>query len=97
MPNESTITTKVLKYLNKQPQCLFIKKHNNQYARKGEPDILGCVSGRFVAIEMKIPGKEPTPIQYKRLREWEQAGAVAFWATSLEEVLEKLREGGIEV
>ncbi|MCM8750408.1 hypothetical protein NET02_14755 [Thermomicrobiaceae bacterium CFH 74404] len=29
--------------------------------RPGVPDVLACVQGRFVAIEVKRPGRRPTP------------------------------------
>lgn len=50
--------------------------------RGGEPDLLGCIEGRFVACELKQPGKVPDPRQYKRLRDWAAAGALAFWCTT---------------
>lgn len=48
----------------------------------GHPDLLCCLRGRFVAIELKQPGKVPTPLQMKRLRDWAAAGALAGWATT---------------
>lgn len=56
-------------------------------SRAGEPDILGSVPGqvvrgRLLACELKQPGKKPTALQYKRLRDYEAAGALAGWATT---------------
>jgi hypothetical protein len=34
------------------------------------------------AIEVKRPGKEPTPIQWRRLNEIEAAGGKGFWGTA---------------
>ena len=55
--------------------------------KKGTPDILACVPGRivvgrFVACELKQPGEKPTPLQFKRLRDYAAAGALAGWATT---------------
>lgn len=89
---ETTITNRIKDYINAIDGCLIIKKHNNQYGRKGEPDLLGALHGRFIAIEVKQPGKEPTKIQHARLREWARAGAITLWGTSLEDVQAKLLE-----
>jgi hypothetical protein len=50
----------------------------------GTPDLLACYYGRFYAIEVKRPGNKPTKLQLFRLRQWREAGAVAFWCDSLE-------------
>ena len=55
-------------------------------------DVLACVKGRFVGIEVKVPGKVPTPRQMIALSEIERAGGVAFWCTSLADCKEKLHE-----
>ena len=52
------------------------------YGRSGLPDLLVCIRGRFVAIEVKREGKEPTPLQWARMREVEAAGGKAFWGTA---------------
>jgi Holliday junction resolvase len=94
---ESNIVNKIIKELNSHDGCLVIKKHNNQYGRKGEPDILGSIHGRFVAIEVKQPGKRPTKIQEARLRQWRDAGGVALWATSVDEVKEALKKQEVKL
>ena len=51
--------------------------------KSGVSDIIGCYYGRgFFAIEVKRPGKEPTPIQWRRLNEIEKAGGEGFWGTA---------------
>ena len=60
------------------------KVHGSRYS-SGEPDIDACINGRSVKIEVKVPGKVPTPQQMARLRKWESAGALCGWATSVEE------------
>lgn len=58
-------------------------------------DIYACVKGRFVAIEVKVPGKRPTPRQMITLSDAERAGAVAMWVTSLLEVQQRLNAEGL--
>lgn len=89
---ESTLRKNVLNYLNSLPQCKAIKIHGNAYTEAGTPDIAGCIRGRAFFIELKVPGETPTLIQRKRISEWQAAGAVSGWATSLEEVVELLKD-----
>lgn len=58
-------------------------------------DILCCVKGRFVGIEVKIPGKRPTARQHATIRSINDAGGIAFWADSLEHVQWELEEKGL--
>jgi len=92
MPKESTLTKKVLGYLNNLPQCKAIKIHGNAYTEAGTPDIAGCIRGRAFFLELKVPGEKPTILQQKRIKEWQEAGAISGWATSLEEVIELLKD-----
>ena len=89
---ESTLKKKVLEYLNSVPGCKAIKMHGNRYVEAGTPDICCCYQGRAMWIELKRPGEQPTPIQLKRLREWQEAGAVVGWVTDLEGVKRMLEE-----
>lgn len=63
--------------------------------RAGVPDILVCIDGKFVGIEVKRPGKEATPLQFHHLRRIEEAGGVAFVAHGVDEVRERLVEAGL--
>lgn len=56
----------------------------------GNPDIICCLQGRFVAIEVKQPGKRPTQLQKLKMERITAAGGVAFVARSVGDVKEKL-------
>ncbi|MGX7091211.1 VRR-NUC domain-containing protein [Hutsoniella sourekii] len=57
----------------------------------GTPDIIACVNGRFVAIEVKRPeGGTVSELQKHKIKMVNNAGGVAFVATSVEEVREEL-------
>jgi len=88
---EANLVRRVLAELNSWPQCQAIKRHGSIYSRAGDPDILGCYRGRMFALEAKAPGKKPSPIQRKRLREWRDAGAVSGRFDSLDHALELVR------
>lgn len=50
-----------------------------QVVIRGTPDIIGCVSGVFVALELKMSEKAPIePLQIHKLRKIEKAGGMAF-------------------
>lgn len=65
----------------------------------GEPDILACCpfgsygEGLFVAIEVKVPGEEPPPIQIAKLERWKRSGAIAFWTDSSESIVDRIMNG----
>lgn len=51
---------------------------------KGLPDLIACVKGRMVAIEVKAPGKKPTRFQEAFLKRLDDAGALTIVASSVE-------------
>lgn len=55
-----------------------IKHHGGAYSQAGEPDLIACLAGRCVVIEVKRVGGVLTGLQKLRLAEWERSGAAAF-------------------
>lgn len=62
------------------------------YAQAGVPDILACIKGRFVAIEVKIPGETPKPHQKAFLEAIIKCGGVSMWADNLQDVKNVLKK-----
>jgi hypothetical protein len=54
----------------------------------------GAENARFLAIEVKRPGKQPTPEQIAFLANVTRAGGIAILATSVEDVQAALARGG---
>ena len=54
----------------------WFKIHGGPYQRAGVPDLLLCLQGRLVAIELKAPGARPTALQSAELAKLARAGAV---------------------
>lgn len=73
---ERQLKEKVLRDLKTLPHCWFIK--TQERGRVGTPDILICLRGRFVAIELKQEGKAATPIQRLTLDKIMAANGIAF-------------------
>ena len=81
---ENSIQNAVMHYLRKQPGW-WIKISDRFVA--GIPDIIGCLNGKYCAIELKRPGgKGPTPLQHHNIEKIHHEGGHAIWATSLQEV-----------
>lgn len=66
----------------------WVKIHGDGMQESGLPDIIGCLAGRFVALEAKMPGEEPTPIQRFRLEQFSRAGGAVGVVYSVEQALE---------
>lgn len=92
--SESSLAEEVLAELNARPGHFFRKVHQGAASGSGEPDLDGCVHGRCVKIELKVHGgsrkNAPTAKQHRRLLQWQAAGALVGWATSMQEVDELL-------
>lgn len=58
--------------------------------KSGVPDRVCCYNGKFIGIEVKRPGKSPTPIQNRRMREIVDCGGIAIWGTA-ERVIDELK------
>lgn len=55
------------------------------FGKSGVSDYIGCcyhIGGRLFAVEVKREGKQPTPIQWRRMVEIEAAGGKTFWGTA---------------
>jgi len=64
-----------------------------QGAPKGTPDIVGFLKdGRFLAVEVKVPGEYPTPEQRAFLDALNACGGVGFVATSVDTFLRAIAE-----
>jgi len=92
MTSERAIVKAILAYLNALPGCLARKRWGGGMGVAGDPDIDACLRGRSVQLEVKRPGERPTPLQWKRLAEWRQAGALVAVVTSVADVRTLLDE-----
>ena len=61
-----------------------------KHCKRGAADILGMWDERFLAIEVKMPGKHPTEFQHIFLDEINRRGGIAFVARSVDDVSRRL-------
>lgn len=85
---ESTIRRSILRWLNSLPESDF--ETSPPGSPTGAADIIGSLSGKYVACEVKMPGKEPRPAQLYWMRRKQKAGAIVFVAHSVSEAKAKL-------
>ena len=88
---ETKISNKVLPRLRAEGGW-WVKIHGGAFQATGIPDIIGCWKGRFVAIELKVPGESPSGIQQEVMDLLFLAGARVGLATTVEEAL-SVRDG----
>ena len=60
--------------------------------RKGIPDIIGIINGRFIGIEVKIGADRQSADQKEIEKEIKEAGGVYFIAKSYDDYLNKINE-----
>lgn len=89
---EKEIKAKIRYYLKKIPNSKFISYTPYPYGESGTPDIIGCIEGKMILIEVKRKGGELTDLQKIRITEWEQAKANVFVVHSVEELKNFLME-----
>ena len=56
----------------------FVKYFANRMTKSGVPDILACVNGHFVAIEVKAETGKPSELQLYNVRKIQESGGVAM-------------------
>ena len=72
--------------------CTTLKKrvYRAGVQRKGVPDIIGIIDGRFIGIEVKIGADRQSADQKEIEKEIGEAGGVYFIAKSYDDYLEKI-------
>ena len=71
------------------PGCYVRKVHVSEFSAAGIPDLVCCIRGMFIGIEVKMPGEQPTRLQEFELNEIGKAGGYAFVASSPEQAVER--------
>lgn len=88
---EKHIENQIKRYLDRLG-VWYMKVHGSMYQRAGVPDIIACVDGRFVGIEVKRPGGVVSPLQQLNIDDINRSGGYAFVAYNVEDVQRKISE-----
>jgi cobalamin biosynthesis protein CobT len=93
---EKAIRTKIIKRLRDDypDSYWFVSWGGPSGQQTGLPDIMGCLKGRFVGIEVKRPGKESTLTvrQDATLRAIRRAGGASIMVTSVDQTLDFVKQ-----
>lgn len=77
MGAEKSFENKIKKYLESRG-CWFVKYFANRMTKAGVPDILACVNGRFVGIEVKATNGHPSDLQLWNREQIRNANGIAI-------------------
>lgn len=85
---ESKLSTKIQTELRKLGVFVF-KVHGSEHMQAGLPDLIACVDGRFVGLEVKLPGEEHAVSKIQQLRhdEIRAAGGLVWVITNVDQAL----------
>ena len=77
MAQEKQFENKIKKFL-KDNNIWYVKYFANAFTQSGIPDILACVNGRFVAIEVKAEKGKPSELQLYHQQKIKDSGGIAY-------------------
>ena len=99
MAQEKLFENKIKAFLDTLPKQWHFKHHATRYGKAGIPDIIGCINGRFIGIEVKAENGKPSPLQIRNVKLINEAGGYAVIVKpsdfdQLKEDLHKISNGG---
>lgn len=100
MASEKIFEMKIKKYITELGGW-HVKFFANAYTKSGIPDILACVNGYFVGIEVKAQNGHPSELQIHHCNKIRESGGFAFivypsgWE-KLKKILSDLSHGYFE-
>ena len=74
---EKRVKDKVVKLL-KEAGVYYFYASTHGFGRSGVPDLVCCMSGRFIGIECKAGKNKPTPLQEKEMAAIRDAGGTTL-------------------
>ena len=85
---EAKDQSKILAHLEEEGAWVIKTQSTN---KNGTPDILGCLNGRFIAVEVKTTSGTLSRLQELKLQQIERAGGIAFVAYGYQDFVSKWR------
>lgn len=74
MASEKNFENRIKKYFEEKGAYFIKYWAGAAYTKSGIPDILACVNGYFLGIEVKAPNGRPSPLQIHNLKKIDEAG-----------------------
>lgn len=95
MVKESLVQKTLIDLIRQEfPDIYLIKIHQSRFSHAGIPDLLGCLRGRFFAIEVKTFTGKATALQMRELRFIDNAGGlqlICHGIEGIERTIDELR------
>lgn len=91
---EREITNKILKWL-RDNEYYCEKIHGGGVQCSGIPDIIACIKGRFVGIEVKYGKNKASILQAYKLAQINKSGGIGLVVYSLLDLQTQLKKRGI--
>ena len=92
---EKEIETEIKQYISSLGGLCYKIHGGDLYQETGIPDLLCCVKGKFVGIEVKDPGGKPSAIQLIQGARIIDSGGFFLIAKRLKDVKDYFEERGI--
>ena len=94
---ERDVVAAIRKYLASLGSDIFFwKEHGGPYGTSGIPDIICCYKGRFLGLEVKLPGGKLTVLQKRALDRINAAGGIARRVESVDDVKAVIAQADFE-
>ena len=77
MASEKNFENRIKDYLEEKG-CYYVKFFANGFTKSGIPDLLCCVNGRFVGIEVKAENGITSDLQKYNIQKIKDAGGIAL-------------------
>lgn len=91
---ENKVQKEIQDYLENIGAYRF-KVHGEIFMRAGIPDIIACLKGRFIGIEVKDGTNKPSELQKAHGRQIKKAGGIFGVAYSVDDVKKLLQENNL--
>lgn len=94
---ERDVVAAIKKYLaSLGGDVFFWKEHGGPYGTSGVPDIICCYKGRFLGLEVKLPGGRLTEMQKRAIEKINRAGGIARRVESVDDVKAVIAQADLE-
>jgi len=78
MAAEKNFENKIKKFLKEQGAWVLKYWGGGAFTKEGIPDLLVCLNGRFIAVEVKAPNGKLSELQKWNIEEIKKAGGIAM-------------------
>ena len=95
MGEEKRIENSIKNWLETNNHWYIKVQGGSNNPSSGVPDLLACVHGKFIGIEVKTPTGTTTKIQEYQIDQINKSGGIALVVTSLKQLRMELKDRGV--